>query len=167
LGLQRPCCMRIMRRSAPRGAIWCSMALLPFLWLFQCGASSMFLLRRFLAEPFPDCHPNYPQGRCCFCVLCEYNEYEVRRFVFNHSKGRFSLFTFTLANFMKKKVTLASIIFLVLPLVASAQVTIGSLLQLVGRTLNSLVPLAIGLAVVVFAILLISLVATLVRTGRL
>lgn len=50
---------------------------------------------------------------------------------------------------MKKKVVLASALFLVFPLIASAQ-TVGALLQKVGLILNSLVPLAIGLAVVLF-----------------
>ena len=49
-----------------------------------------------------------------------------------------------------KKYTLVGLGLLALPFLANAQATVASLLQLVGTTLNSLVPLAIGLAVVIF-----------------
>lgn len=49
-----------------------------------------------------------------------------------------------------KKYSLIALGLLALPMLANAQTTVGSLLQLVSRTLNSLVPLAIGLAVVIF-----------------
>ncbi len=49
-----------------------------------------------------------------------------------------------------KKYTLVGLGLLALPFFANAQATVQTLLQLVGTVLNSLVPLAIGLAVVIF-----------------
>ncbi len=49
-----------------------------------------------------------------------------------------------------KKYTLVGLALLALPFLANAQATVGSLLTLVGTTLSALVPLAIGLAVVLF-----------------
>ena len=49
-----------------------------------------------------------------------------------------------------KKYSLVALGLFALPLLANAQVSVGALLQKVGLILNSLVPLAIGLAVVIF-----------------
>ena len=49
-----------------------------------------------------------------------------------------------------KKYTLAALGLLALPFLANAQGTVGGLLTLVGTILTSLVPVAIGLAVVLF-----------------
>ena len=49
-----------------------------------------------------------------------------------------------------KKYSLVALGLFLFPLLANAQATVGSLLRLVGTTLTSLVPLAIGLAVVIF-----------------